>query len=671
VLASGLVVISLGASLLAAASAGAAPTWLAPAKLSTLGQNAEQPQISVDPQGDALAVWERFNVIEVSSRPAGSASWQAPVTLSNTKDMASAAQVALDSQGDSVAVWESFDGSEYAIEGAARSGLNGSWQAPVVLKLLGTMPSAGPDLAIDPRGDAIAIWPREEKTVEVAGRPAGGVFQKPETLSSSAQAQHRAEVGIDAAGDVTAVWEEDIGGEIFTEASSKPFGGKWQTAVSLSAAGGNANEPRVAVDSQGDAVAVWERFEGEEIIEAASKPRSGPVWNKAVALTKPELGKGEPAGQQVAIDGQGDAVAVWSRTNGLHDFVEAAEGRTSSSVWQSPITLSGPGANVEEAPQVGVNERGDAVVVWERSNGASEIVEAASGSAASGSWQAPLALSAAGQNASEQQVALDEQGNAVAAWKRFDGTSYIAEAAGFDASGPLLNSLTIPTTGTVGQSLAFSTSPFDVWSALGATSWSFGDGTGQTGTSVTHAYGAPGTYTVTVTSVDVLGNVTSASARVAIAGPVTKILPLIFVRPTITGARLSPSRFRVAKRATAVSARAKAKRKIEQGTSFNFTLNEAAKLRIAFTRPAVGLRSGKRCVAPSAKLRHAHAKSCKRTLTVGTLSRGNQRAGANSVAFSGRIGSKALISGVYKATLTASADGLSSAPVTLSLTVVR
>jgi hypothetical protein len=544
-------------------------------------------------------VWERLNVIEVSGRPAGSASWQAPMMLSNVKDMASSPQVALDSHGDAVAVWESFDGSEYAIEAATRSGLGGSWQVPVVLKMVGTMPSAGPDLAIDPQGDAIAIWPREEKTIEAAGRPAGGLFQKPETLSSTAQAQHRAEVGIDAAGDATAVWEEDIGGEIFTEASSKTVGGKWQTAVSLSAAGGNANEPRVAVDAQGDAVAVWERFEGEEIIEAASRPRSGSVWVKPVALTKPEPGKGEPAGQQVAIDGQGDAVAVWSRTNGTHDFVEAANGRTSSSVWQSPITLSGPGATVEEAPQVAVNDSGDAVVVWERSNGVHEIIEGSSGSAAAGSWQTPVSISADGEEAGEPQVALDAQGAAIAVWKRFDGSNYIAEAAGSVAPA------TMPITGS------------------------------NTNTTI------------------------------------TKSLPLILLRPTITGARLSSSRFRVSKRPTAISAKFKAKPKVPQGTSFHFTLNEAADLRIAFTHPAVGLRSGKRCVAPRAKLRHGHAKRCKRVVTDGALSRANEQAGSNTVAFSGRIGSKTLRPGAYTATLTASAGGLSSAPVALSLTVVR
>jgi hypothetical protein len=67
----------------------------------------------------------------------------------------------------------------------------------------------------------------------------------------------------------------------------------------------------------------------------------------------------------------------------------------------------------------------------------------------------------------------------------------------------------------------------------------------------------------------------------------------------------------------------------------------------------------------------AAAKHCTRTLTVGTLTRANAQQGADSLAFSGRIGAKPLAPGKYRAVLTASAGGLTSAAVTLSLTVVR
>jgi len=110
---------------------------------------------------------------------------------------------------------------------------------------------------------------------------------------------------------------------------------------------------------------------------------------------------------------------------------------------------------------------------------------------------------------------------------------------------------------------------------------------------------------------------------------------------------------------------------VPQGTSFQFTFSEAAKLQIVFQHATGGLRSGARCVAPTAKLRRKHARRCTRTLTVGTLIRAHEGAGPDSLAFSGRIGSKALSPGAYRALFSASAGGLTSTPVALSLTIVH
>src|ERR1700722_9231753 len=397
------------AALLGADSAAAAPTWLAPSKLSSAGQNGETPQVSVDPQGDSLAAWARLDVFEVSSRAAGGTAWQPAVAVSGSKEEASFPQVALDSQGDGVAAWLSLEGGEYSIHVSTRAGLGGTWLAPMPLEKLGAMTvmEPRPDLAVDGRGDAVVVWQRAsggKVLVESASRAAGGTWQTPEMVSETAEGLHPAEVGIDGAGDATAVWEEK-GASVQIDGAQKPAGGKWQPGVALSKTGGNANEARVAVDAQGDAVALWERFGGEEeLIEAAIKPVSSSTWRESVALTKPETSKGEPAGQQVAIDSQGDVVASWSRTNANRDVIEAAVGRTATSTWQAPVAVSGLGANVEEAPDVAVDAQGSAVIVWERSDGTSEIVEAASGSPATGVWQPAVALSAKGQSAQGQQV---------------------------------------------------------------------------------------------------------------------------------------------------------------------------------------------------------------------------------------------------------------------------
>ena len=113
-------------------------------------------------------------------------------------------------------------------------------------------------------------------------------------------------------------------------------------------------------------------------------------------------------------------------------------------------------------------------------------------------------------------AAIDAAGNATVIWTRSDGANRIAQVAGYDASPPEMRGLSIPATGTVGVPVSFSASPFDVW-PIASTSFTFGDGAGAPGTSVTHAYSAPGTYQVTATAVDAGGTPASAGGAIAIS----------------------------------------------------------------------------------------------------------------------------------------------------------
>ncbi|MCA1684032.1 MAG: hypothetical protein LC708_02750, partial [Actinobacteria bacterium] len=112
-----------------------------------------------------------------------------------------------------------------------------------------------------------------------------------------------------------------------------------------------------------------------------------------------------------------------------------------------------------------------------------------------------------------------------------------------------------------------------------------------------------------------------------------------------------------------------ARRRHKKGTTFRYTLSETARVRIVIARRRTGRREGKRCVAPTRKLRKA--RKCVRISVKGTLTRTSDK-GANRVAFSGRIGSKALKPGHYQATLTATdAAKNASKPKTVVFTIVK
>jgi hypothetical protein len=67
----------LGAVGALAPAAQAAAPWSAPVELSAPGHTAFEQHVAIDPQGDAVAVWQRSNgtvsVVQAATRPAGSA----------------------------------------------------------------------------------------------------------------------------------------------------------------------------------------------------------------------------------------------------------------------------------------------------------------------------------------------------------------------------------------------------------------------------------------------------------------------------------------------------------------------------------------------------------------------------------------------------------------------
>ena len=110
-------------------------------------------------------------------------------------------------------------------------------------------------------------------------------------------------------------------------------------------------------------------------------------------------------------------------------------------------------------------------------------------------------------------------------------------------------------------------------------------------------------------------------------------------------------------------------RRHKRGTTFRYTLSETATVRIRIAQRRAGRRRGRRCVAPTRALRRA--RGCTRIITRGTLTRVSH-VGRNSVAFSGRIGSRKLSAGSYQATLTATdAAGNTSRGRTIRFTIVN
>ena len=122
-------------------------------------------------------------------------------------------------------------------------------------------------------------------------------------------------------GDVFAAWVRSDGTDTIIQGSEKPLGADWQMPMDLSEAGQNSSEPLIAVDGPGDTVAIWQRYNGtDDIIQSSTRPAGG-AWHAPIDLSEGGQDASEP---HLALDGSGNALAVWSRSNGTNTIIQAA-----------------------------------------------------------------------------------------------------------------------------------------------------------------------------------------------------------------------------------------------------------------------------------------------------------------------------------------------------------
>ncbi len=263
-----------------------------------------------------------------------------------------------------------------------------------------------PEIAVNAGGDAVAIWPRNtgsETVVEVIERSAGVELSGPEVISDPGEEElSSVHIGLDDAGNAVAVWRAyDFAYVIRTAA--RPAGGEWSAPEDLFAGGGQS--PQLAMNGAGDAVVVWilSVAGGDVVAQAAERPAGGD-W-----LAPDDLSvTGEDAGSpSIAIDAAGTATAVWQLSDPGENEIRAAV-RTASDNWSAPQPLSNPGENAQP-PRLAINEAGDAVAAWTVGSNALQAVTRPAG----GGWSEPKEISATG---GEPALAVDSSGNSFALW---------------------------------------------------------------------------------------------------------------------------------------------------------------------------------------------------------------------------------------------------------------
>jgi hypothetical protein len=166
----------------------------------------------------------------------------------------------------------------------------------------------------------------------------------------------------DVQGHTLAVWEQFDGERFNIWANRKAPGLGWGVALLIETDNaGSAYNPRVAVDSQGNAVAVWQQLDGQHSRIAANRYMVGTGWSKAQWIDAPDTK--EAHAPQVSFDGQGNAIAVWQSKVGQRMGI-VANRMVPGAGWglAAPIET---GNGFASAPHIASDAQGHLVALWQ------------------------------------------------------------------------------------------------------------------------------------------------------------------------------------------------------------------------------------------------------------------------------------------------------------------
>jgi hypothetical protein len=418
-------------------SAGASWTFTtsgmpAPATVISSGtDSASGAQLAMDASGTAIAVWVQGNGIW-SNRYVPGTGWGVATPISSGTGGAEAPQVTMGGSGTATAVWHQWDGAQNSIY-ANRYVLGTGWGTATIIKT-----GAGQaQVAMDASGNAIAVWPESLGAIWniYANRYILGTGWGMETLIQTTSGDaYLPQVAMDNNGDAIAVWAQyDAQSSIY--ANRYVPGTGWGTATYFDTGSSWDYVPQVAVADSGAAMVVWTGHTGTvldnsfRVYLCANRYIPGSGWETpSVIWSKSSLVVVSP---QVVMDVDGKAVVVWNETasaGGSYGAVTVSEIKASSYVpgtgWTEPVFIDAPLPwSQAGSPRVAMGRNGNAVAVWYQSafGGFTGQIYANRYVAGTG-WGTANVVETSAENTSSPRVATDGNGNFIIMWQQWDGT---------------------------------------------------------------------------------------------------------------------------------------------------------------------------------------------------------------------------------------------------------
>lgn len=407
--------------------ATAGPQWSKPQLVSPKDRPVSFPQVGLDAQGAATAIWMAGDgvpqtgpyVIRAATRGRSSKSWSLVADPLSDDDGSFNPGLAVGGNGSAIACW---DTSAQKLTVAVRASGTAAFGAPVQLAAAGATTGNGARaLALGVTGDGLIVWDNSgsveglrirlinggvlagaDSTVTGSGSTStaqqlnipdalatpSGVYvgfdkfrfiTSPATYTPTLLGPASAG-GFDAGRSFTSATTSSLYGTVIAPGPGGEIAGAWRTSNEIWAVLGSETPQKISAGTEsissqigfaggkdGSLVAAWIQSmpDGRYRVYGAVRPASAGAFEPPVELSEPSdvFFRGGP---HVAFAGN-TAFVVWSRDHGLFDRVEVASWRAASGFDEIAKTVSGRvdgDDGTASFPCIAANEDGYAMIVW-------------------------------------------------------------------------------------------------------------------------------------------------------------------------------------------------------------------------------------------------------------------------------------------------------------------
>ncbi|MCW8966486.1 MAG: cadherin-like domain-containing protein, partial [Candidatus Pacearchaeota archaeon] len=363
----------------------------------------------------------------------GNKNWGTPGAVENSANDILEYQVANSNNDTGIAVWTENDNVHTNVWASVYA-IDTGWATPQLVELSDTADASSIRVEMDGLGNGIVLWKQTDATTESlwSNTYTAGSWNTPlQIAGADAGELGQAEIILTNSGAAMVAWLQADAGQtqmsnvwaslLYSNASA------WNTAEAIdSTLSDEVSGLQLANDGLGNVLAVWSQtLDSGSSYNFAFNRFTNSAWGTDQLIHSGMLADAtapvvKPA---MAVNQQGDAVIAWTEVNSVNSVM--AMRFTIATGWETASLVEFDDVNAAYDPSVAISDTGDAIVVWTQSNATQDAIYSNRYKPTFG-WEPNTLMvssSATGDPigvASLPEVEMDTTGNVVVVWQQTD-----------------------------------------------------------------------------------------------------------------------------------------------------------------------------------------------------------------------------------------------------------